>query len=1094
MFSPRIYLSELSRSLVLVIGVLPLASALPGFAQTLVPPAQNFVLRVPYLGSASNADVSAGSSFTMETWISLERQLGGIIMGKNPYYAISLDQNAKLTFVAKSAVSAPLSIQYLTALPLHTWTHVAAVLDATTMRLYVNGALVASRAFAGPPAGQDARFGLGGTADSATVGYNSPTLAMRQARLWSKALSVTELQTSATRTLLGNEPDLVADWPLDEGTGLTARDIGPNHFTASLTSFLYWARTSIFDAGPYWDYQAIASDRPCCAKEAAIVDMGPKKKTILLAYEAGYLTPGPARAYQLTANGFADVTASVLPISDIKVNTPSDAAVADFNGDGRPDLLMATLGVDRFPSPGGQSHIFIQSADGKLVDETATRLPIQDAFTHSMAAADIDGDGDNDLFMGNMCCSPSPAGSQLGPQLYINDGTGRFTAKTTGLPSFVANHAQSFMASRFVDVNNDRIPDLVLGGQGGPTPSPNLILLNDGRGNFTSASANSLPPRFGADRWSVVFIATADFDGDGYVDLIMATHDRGVGPVGLQLLLNNRNGTFRDASSQIPFNGTELSLSAAENVKWIQSLTPLDINGDGKTDFVTHGDAEFVPRLFLNQGGANFVDMTEALPPLPQVTKLYPADYDEDGKLDLFAASVLSPDPFLYARGIKTIALPSSAGCSYALSAGVRAVVAQGESWSVDLTTGSDCPWFVSGLPSWVKATSASSGLGSASIRFQAEQNPGSALSGNFTLAGVPFTIFQNGTPTGTTAGCSYLIQSNSTISVPVTGTSDGLIQVVTNQGCAWTAAKDASWITLRGGPSSSGNGTVSFNVSSNDTGATRSAAIIIAGQVIVVTQAGGVPAGTPVISQGGLVNTASYAPGGPPNGSLAQGSFFSIYGSDLGPDQFAKAPSYPLPTTLGGVSVAITTATSRYDAYLVFTSKSQINAILPSVVPIGDAQVVITFNGKTSSPSAIRVVKTSVGVFFQRVGGKDLAIAQNIASATEYPLNLPSTPAKPGQIVILWVTGVGPVSVADNVAPGGGDMTGVPVAITVGGITAQRLYAGRQPETAAVDNLYFTVPTNAPLGCQIPVAVTVGGAPANTTYIAISANGSSCQ
>ena len=296
MFSLRIYFSVLSRSLVLVLGVLPLANALPGLAQTLIPPPQNFVLRVPYLGSASNADVSAGSSFTMETWISLERQLGGIIMGKNPYYAISLDQNAKLTFVAKSAVGAPLSIQYLTALPLHTWTHVAAVLDATTMRLYVNGVLVASRAFTGPPAGQDARFGLGGTSESARAANNSPTLAMRQARLWSKALSVTEIQTSATRTLLGNEPGLVADWPLDDGAGLTARDIGPNHFTASLTSFLYWARTSIFDAGPYWEYQAVAAERPCCAKEAAIVDMGAKKKTVLLAYEAGYYTPGPARS------------------------------------------------------------------------------------------------------------------------------------------------------------------------------------------------------------------------------------------------------------------------------------------------------------------------------------------------------------------------------------------------------------------------------------------------------------------------------------------------------------------------------------------------------------------------------------------------------------------------------------------------------------------------------------------------------------------------------------------------------------------------------------------------------------------------------
>jgi uncharacterized protein (TIGR03437 family) len=139
-------------------------------------------------------------------------------------------------------------------------------------------------------------------------------------------------------------------------------------------------------------------------------------------------------------------------------------------------------------------------------------------------------------------------------------------------------------------------------------------------------------------------------------------------------------------------------------------------------------------------------------------------------------------------------------------------------------------------------------------------------------------------------------------------------------------------------------------------------------------------------------------------------------------------------------------------------------------------------------------VAKTSVGVFFQRVNGKDLAIAQNVASATDYPLNLPGVPAKPGQIVILWVTGMGPITGKDDGAPGGGDMASVPVTITVSGIAAPRLYAGRQPETAAVDNIYFTVPSGISYGCQVPVAVTAGGVIANTTYIAITAGGSPCQ
>ena len=63
-----------------------------------------------------------------------------------------------------------------------------------------------------------------------------------------------------------------------------------------------------------------------------------------------------------------------------------------------------------------------------------------------------------------------------------------------------------------------------------------------------------------------------------------------------------------------------------------------------------------------------------------------------------------------------------------------------------------------------------------------------------------------------------------------------------------------------------------------------------------------------------------------------------------------------------------------------------------------------------------------------------------------------------------------------------------------MGGIPAQRLYAGRQSQTAGVDNVYFTVPAGVPYGCQVPVAVMAGGIPSNTVSLAITADGSPCQ
>jgi uncharacterized protein (TIGR03437 family) len=175
-----------------------------------------------------------------------------------------------------------------------------------------------------------------------------------------------------------------------------------------------------------------------------------------------------------------------------------------------------------------------------------------------------------------------------------------------------------------------------------------------------------------------------------------------------------------------------------------------------------------------------------------------------------------------------------------------------------------------------------------------------------------------------------------------------------------------------------------------------------------------------------------------------------------------------------------------------MYVSPSQINAILPSNVPTGDAQLTVTYGGLTSQPAAIHVVSTAPGIFFQP---PNTAVAQNVASPTNYPLNQPSAPATPGQIVILWATGMGPIATPDNAAPGvPADMTSVPVTITVGGIPAQRLYAGRQPVFAGVDNIYFTVPQGVPYGCQVPVTISAAGTAANTTTIAVTADGAPCK
>jgi uncharacterized protein (TIGR03437 family) len=64
---------------------------------------------------------------------------------------------------------------------------------------------------------------------------------------------------------------------------------------------------------------------------------------------------------------------------------------------------------------------------------------------------------------------------------------------------------------------------------------------------------------------------------------------------------------------------------------------------------------------------------------------------------------------------------------------------------------------------------------------------------------------------------------------------------------------------------------------------------------------------------------------------------------------------------------------------------------------------------------------------------------------------------------------------------------------ISVGGVRTAPLYAGRQAQFAGVDNIYFTIPDGAPLGCQVPVQIDPGFG-TNTASIAVTADGKPCS
>ena len=248
-----------------------------------------------------------------------------------------------------------------------------------------------------------------------------------------------------------------------------------------------------------------------------------------------------------------------------------------------------------------------------------------------------------------------------------------------------------------------------------------------------------------------------------------------------------------------------------------------------------------------------------------------------------------------------------------------------------------------------------------------------------------------------------------------------------------------------------------------------------------------------PYINYRGIVNGASYTPPGPIGSQIAQGSVFSIFGNGLGPATLVQVSSFPLQPALAGVSVSVTQGTTTVNALPLFVLAGQVDAIMPSNAPLGQVSVRVTYNGATSNPVTATVAQSSFGIFAANSGGFGPGILQNFISSTNQPINSLTTPAAPGQAISLWGTGLGPVA-ADNVVPTPGNLP-TQVEVFVGGQPASILYSGRAPCCSGIDQIVFTVPSNAPLGCYVPVQVRTSQTTlSNSVTMAIQNGGGSCS
>jgi FG-GAP-like repeat len=299
---------------------------------------------------------------------------------------------------------------------------------------------------------------------------------------------------------------------------------------------------------------------------------------------------------------FVEATDSLFDGPVPKIEWNREMVIADFNGDGRPDIFIADDGLDNQALnpgyPGQQDRLILSTPDGRYADATAN-LPQQRSFTHSVAAADVNGDGNIDIFENNLgCCGRD----HVPAEILLNDGSGHFTAAPGLLHGFpLSQYGQTYsLACAFADVNGDGHPDLIVGGD--EQVERSAVMLNDGHGNFTFSEW--LPPKLYARDALVMDIVPADVNGDGAVDLLLAETQSTPYYIGskIQVLINDGHGHFTDE--------TKTRLPDQPNAQsWPDRLLVEDLNDDGKPDLaVQYASVGITPEadptpFWLNENG-----------------------------------------------------------------------------------------------------------------------------------------------------------------------------------------------------------------------------------------------------------------------------------------------------------------------------------------------------------------------------------------------------------------------------------------------------------------------------------------------------------
>jgi hypothetical protein len=299
---------------------------------------------------------------------------------------------------------------------------------------------------------------------------------------------------------------------------------------------------------------------------------------------------------------------------------PFSVAVADVNGDGKLDLLVANECLAPPTCPNGEVGVLLGNGDGTF--QPAASFYSGGYWAYAIAAGDLNGDGHPDLAVANFSANGGGGDGVLGVLLGNGDGTFQ-PAVTYDSGGSTAN------SLAIADVNGDGKPDLVVSNECSTkctTHGVVAVLLGNGDGTFKKAVKYPA----GDGPGSVVVV---DVNGDGKPDAVVADFcaNSKCASGAVDVLLGNGDGTFQKA---VPYN----SGGAYTNM-----VSIADLRGNGKLDLVvgngcstgTDCSPDGVVGVLLGNGDGTFQKAVTYDSGGPEAYSVAVADVNGDGIPDI---------------------------------------------------------------------------------------------------------------------------------------------------------------------------------------------------------------------------------------------------------------------------------------------------------------------------------------------------------------------------------------------------------------------------------------------------------------------------